>query len=165
MSHFIRITHKNHNESDQVQNVVNYNPINNWTNMSWNCTAYFSDAWALLLTEHVIFCACTLHKHVRSIVNWIVTWNLPSRFHPITWYGCTPTFNSGSSLLYPPAFPILIESPPYFLFCSMASCFSLSSFNLSCLCSSAIRDSNGSISRGDRTLWFFFFFFLKKWSK
>ena len=41
--------------------------------MSWNCTAYFSDARALLLTERVIVvCVCTLHMHVRLIVDWII---------------------------------------------------------------------------------------------
>ena len=33
--------------------------------MSWNCTAYFSDAWALLLTEHVIV-LCVYAAHACS---------------------------------------------------------------------------------------------------
>ena len=48
-----------------------YNPINNWTNMSWNCTAYFSDtrATALLLTERVIVW-CVYSAHACSFNSW-----------------------------------------------------------------------------------------------
>ena len=53
-------------------NFVHYNPINNWTNMSWNCTAYFSDARALLLTERVIV-LCVYAAHAcRSIIDQII---------------------------------------------------------------------------------------------
>ena len=45
---------------------VHYNPINNETNMSRNCTAYFSDARALLLTEHVIV-LCVYAAHACSL--------------------------------------------------------------------------------------------------
>ena len=37
--------------------------------MTWNCTAYFSDAWALLLTERVIVLCVYAAHHVRSIIN------------------------------------------------------------------------------------------------
>ena len=34
----------------------------NWTNMSWNCTAYFLDARTLLLTEHLlVLCVYAAH--------------------------------------------------------------------------------------------------------
>ena len=40
-----------------------YNQIYNWTNVSWNCTAYFLDARALLITEHVIvLCMYAAHS-------------------------------------------------------------------------------------------------------
>ena len=45
----------------EIKSLHGYNPINNWTNMSWNCTAYFSDARALLLTERVIAHACSFN--------------------------------------------------------------------------------------------------------
>ena len=45
-------------------NVI-YNQIYNWTNMSWNCTAYFLDARALLLTERVIV-LCVYATHACS---------------------------------------------------------------------------------------------------
>ena len=44
----------------QIGKPVHYNQIYNWTSMS--CTAYFSDARVLLLTEHVIvFCVYAAH--------------------------------------------------------------------------------------------------------
>ena len=42
-----------------------YNQIYSWTNMSWNCTAYFLDFRALLLTERVIF-LCVYDAHACS---------------------------------------------------------------------------------------------------
>ena len=47
-----------------------YSPaINYRTNMSWNCTAYFSDARALLLTERVIV-LCVYAAHACSFNCW-----------------------------------------------------------------------------------------------
>ena len=50
-------------------NQLNYNPINNWTNMSWNCTAYFSDARTSLLMERVIV-LCVYAAHACSFNYW-----------------------------------------------------------------------------------------------
>ena len=59
------------NESSPIKIVggytdFSYNQIYNWTNMSWNCTAYFSDAWALLLTERVIVLCSVYAAHLCS---------------------------------------------------------------------------------------------------
>ena len=45
-----------------------------WTNMTWNCTAYFLDARALLLMERkIVLCVyAAVHTHVRSIINQII---------------------------------------------------------------------------------------------
>ena len=38
-----------------------YNQIYNWMNMSWNCTAYFVEAWALLKERVIVLCMYAAH--------------------------------------------------------------------------------------------------------
>ena len=52
--------------------VYYYNPIYNWTNMSWVCATYLKSYSIQVLQwieRVVVFCVC---KHVRSIINRII---------------------------------------------------------------------------------------------
>ena len=87
-----------------IDTVAYYNPINNWTDMSWNCTAYFSDARALLLTERVIV-LCVNAAHAYSF-NYYSDYN-------ITWAKLGQHLRPLLSLDFPCCVLTISSSPTY----------------------------------------------------